>query len=757
MYTSDPMSVNLTDLNPAQRDAVLATEGPLLVLAGAGSGKTRVLTHRIAHIVGDLGVSPAEVLAITFTNKAAAEMRTRLEGLIGPAARTMWVMTFHAMCVRILRADAHRLGFTRSFSIYDADDTKRMITAAMGELDIDTKKYPVKMIAGRISAAKSELKTPEAMAEEAVMPPHKKAAQVYGLYQQRLREANAMDFDDLLMLTHRLFEQEPGVLAFYQGRFRYIHVDEYQDTNHVQYSLLGQLAGGHRNLMVVGDDDQSIYSWRGADIRNILEFEQDFPDAKVIKLEQNYRSTETILAVANAVVANNKGRKAKTLWTANAGGESITRYVATDERDEARFIAEEIERLLRAEHRHYADFAVFYRTNAQSRVIEDVFLRAGVPYQLVGGTRFFERAEIKDVMAWLRAVVNPADTQSMERLLAKRPGIGKTTIETLAFRAREEGVTLSEAVARGVDEGWLSTAPARRVAETAAALDEARSDGEGTLRERVERIVHISGLISALEAEQTSEADGRIENIREFFGVVDEYDETHEEPEQRTLDALLEWVALRSDVDQLAENDPMRAESGTVTLMTLHTAKGLEYPVVFLAGMEDTLFPHANSMFDPEGLEEERRLCYVGITRARERLYLTHAQRRTIFGTSQYNPPSRFFAEMPEEHLRTEGLGSAGFGASAPGRGRGDRGGSVRWGGHAHEAHEGGRVFGSGTPRARKAEPKLVLQAGDRVEHKVFGKGRVVSVTGDKVAVDFGAHGTKKLLLGYAPIRKLDG
>lgn len=405
------MSYLLDDLNPAQRDAVMATDGPLLVLAGAGSRKTRVLTHRIAHLIAEKRVLPADILAITFTNKAAQEMRRRLEVLVGPGVRAMWVMTFHAMCVRILRGEAHRLGYTRNFSIYDEDDSKRMISAIMADLEIDPKNVPIKMISGRISSAKNELIGPARYAEDAAMLPMKITAKVYPLYQQRLRAANAMDFDDLLVNAHRLFAEHPEVLAFYQNRFRYIHVDEYQDTNHAQYSIVNLLAAKHRNLMVVGDDDQSIYSWRGADIRNILEFEHDYPEATVIKLEQNYRSTQTILTAANAVVANNAGRKPKTLWTANVGGEAITRYYASDEKDEARFVGQEVERLLREEHRGYDEFAVFYRTNAQSRTLEDIFLRMGVPYRLVGGTRFFERAEIKDVMSWLRAVVNPADIQ----------------------------------------------------------------------------------------------------------------------------------------------------------------------------------------------------------------------------------------------------------------------------------------------------------------------------------------------------------
>ncbi len=744
------MTTFLDDLNPAQRDAVTTTEGPLLVLAGAGSGKTRVLTYRIAHIIEQRCASPAGILAITFTNKAAQEMRNRLEDLVGRSARSMWVMTFHAFCVRVLRAEGHHLGYSSSFTIYDEDDAKRTLSAVMAELDLDPKRYPLKMVGGRISSAKNDLVLPAQLAERAVAQPDKAVAKVYPLYQKRLHDANAMDFDDLLVNAWRVLSDHPEVLGFYQDRFRYIHVDEYQDTNHAQYEIVNLLAAKNRNLMVVGDDDQSIYSWRGADIRNILEFEQDYPEATVIKLEQNYRSTKTILAAANAVVANNSGRKPKTLFTANAGGEAITRYFASDERDEARFIAEEVERLLRSEHRSYADFAVFYRTNAQSRVLEDIFLRAGVPYRLVGGTRFFERAEIRDAMAWLRATVNPADTQSLRRVMEKRPGIGKTTIEALQEHAYEEAITLSEAIARASAEEWLGTAAGKRVEDLASALGAARTLTAPTLRERVEGIIAHSGLLSALTAEGSDEARGRAENIHEFFGVVGEYDETHEDPAERTLEAFLEWIALRTDLDQLQEED--RA----VTLMTLHTAKGLEFPVVFLAGMEDGIFPHVNSMFDPQKLEEERRLCYVGITRARERLYLTHAAIRQLFGESQYNQPSTFISEIPEEHLRTEGVGSSGFGGAARGRGRGDRGGSMRWGGDRVAPAEG-RVFGAGKPAARKAEERIELAVGDVVEHKTFGRGVVKEVSGDKVTVAFNGLGTKSLLIGYAPIRKVEG
>ncbi|MCX8007389.1 MAG: UvrD-helicase domain-containing protein [Coriobacteriia bacterium] len=744
------MDALLDPLNPAQRDAVTTTEGPLLVLAGAGSGKTRVLTHRIAYLIAERGVSPAEILAITFTNKAAQEMRERLARLVGSAARVMWVMTFHAFCVRLLRAEAHRIGLSQQFSIYDEDDSRRLLAAVIEELKVDAKRYPVKMLAAKISEFKNELVLPDEAADRAIGPHGKLVAEVYARYQERLAHAQAMDFDDLLVNAWLVLSQHDDVLSHYQRRFRYVLVDEYQDTNHAQYEIVNLLAARHRNLMVVGDDDQSIYSWRGADIRNILDFEEDYPDATVIRLEQNYRSTQTILAAANAVVANNLGRKPKTLWTANVGGEAIVRYVAADERDEARFVAEEIERLVVAESRRYTEFAVFYRTNAQSRVLEDLLLRVGVPYRIVGGTRFFDRAEIRDVMAWLKAAVNPADVQSYKRLMGAWPGVGRATIEAVEARSIKTGRPIAEALREAVELEIVGGAALRSLAELAKVLDDVAlaAKAEGPLRERVESIVASAGILSRLKAETTEEARGRAENVAEFFGVVEEYDAVHDDPEAKTLEAFLEWAALRTDLDQLDDADD------AVTLMTLHTAKGLEFPVVFLVGLEDGIFPHANSMDDPQRLEEERRLMYVGVTRAMERLYITHAHSRSLFGSEKRNPPSRFVDEIPEECLRVEGVGSAGFGASARGRGRGDRQGSVRW---SVPAAEGGRVFGSGQARRREDIEKPVLAVGDRVEHKTFGRGTVREVTGDSIVVEFVGLGTKKLLLGYAPIRKVDG
>ena len=742
------MALDLTSLNPAQRQAVENVDGPLLVLAGAGSGKTRVLTYRIAHLVCDLGVSPAEILAITFTNKAAAEMRERLGTLVRHGVRSMWVLTFHAMCVRMLRADGELLGYNRNFTIYDADDSKRLLKEVMRELDIDDKHYPINGIANRISSAKNELLSSSDFAAKAVTPMDKKAAQVMARYQARLLSANSMDFDDLLANAHRLLSQYDTVRRAYQQRFRYISVDEYQDTNHAQYAITNLLAGGHGNLMVVGDDDQSIYSWRGADITNILEFERDYPEAVVVKLEQNYRSTACILAAANAVVANNPNRKAKTLFTVNAEGEKISSYLASDERDEARFIAGEVERLVRVEGRRYTDFAVFYRTNAQSRSLEDAMLRAGVPYRIVGGTRFFDRAEIRDVMAYLKVVVNPADEISLKRIInTPKRSIGGTTVERIEADARSAGTGFEGALRLAIEDDRFQARTQTALAGFIGILDELRSM-EGDLRDLVEMVVARAGLIEALEAENTDESRGRADNIREFFGVVSEFAENHEAPD---LPAFMEWLALRTDLDALAQGEEY------VTLMTVHTAKGLEYPVVFVAGLEESIFPHANSMFDPSGLEEERRLAYVAITRARERLYLTHAHSRSIYGTTQHNPTSRFVGEIPAEHVETSGVGSLGVSGSGWEK-RGDHGGTSGHG-TGFGGGSGGRVFGGGAPKPEPRQPKQPSESfgvGDLVDHKAFGRGRVVTVNGDALEIRFDRTGqTKKLLVGYAPIVKI--
>ncbi len=778
------MPIDLDTLNGPQREAVECTEGPLLVLAGAGSGKTRVLTYRIAHLIEDKGVAPWEILAITFTNKAAAEMRERLGGLVGYRSRGMWVSTFHSMCVRILRADAERMGFTRNFTIYDTDDQKRLYKEIMAELDIDPKRFPVNALMNRISAAKNELIVPGDFEQQASDPVGKVAARVYTRLQERLKAANAFDFDDLLLYAYLLLKHHEDVLAAYQDRFRYIMVDEYQDTNHAQYAICGLLAAKHRNLMVVGDDDQSIYSWRGADIRNILEFEQDYPNAHTVKLEQNYRSVGNVLAAANAVIANNQHRKAKKLFTDAEDGDKIQVYMASDERDEGRWIAGEIEKQHGAG-MSYNQIAVFYRTNAQSRMLEDMLLRAGVPYRIVGGTRFFDRAEIRDVMAYLTLVVNPADDIAAKRIInVPRRGIGKTTIERIEQFAIEMDMPFLEAAELAIVDPELRASTRKAVAEFVGLLKDAQSY-EGELRNVVQAIIDKSGLIEALENEGTDEARGRVENIKEFLSVVNEFSETHTDEDAEyeaptaeggqagedappvrvlrgnSLADFIEWVRLRTDLDTMAE------DGHAVTMMTVHSSKGLEFDCVFVAGMEETLFPHMNSANDPASIEEERRLAYVAITRARKKLYLTCASQRQIFGQTSANPVSRFIHEIPSELRQTTGLGSAGF----SGTGWEKRGSRRGISGSGSEAG-GGRVFGrssasgsrgrddSSGRRVRDAGKKeaanVTFAAGDMVDHKTFGRGKVTKVDGDTLYVKFKNTGqTKKLLKDYAPIVKI--
>ena len=824
---------DLDSLNPAQKDAVLTTEGPLLVLAGAGSGKTRVLTYRIGHMISDLGVKPWQILAITFTNKAAAEMRERLSALLPDSTRGMWVCTFHAMCVRMLREDADLLGYTGQFTIYDDDDSRRLVREIMQGLDIDQKSFPINMIRGKISSAKNAMVSADEMLERADDPRERKAAQVYVELERRLRAANAMDFDDLLLRTHELLVTRPEVLEKYQERFRYISVDEYQDTNHVQYEIANLLAAKYQNLMVVGDDDQSIYSWRGADISNILDFEQDFPNAHVVKLEQNYRSTGHILNAANAVVRNNSRRKEKRLFTALGDGEKIQAYQASDERDEGRWIASQIE----AQHLKgvsYDDVAVFYRTNAQSRILEDMFLRAGVPYKIVGGTRFFDRAEIRDVMAYLKMVVNPADEMSVKRVInTPRRGIGSTSIQKIEQIAADNRCSFFQACEIATAETSMFTAKVRNaLADFVELVRDARKiDGE--LKDVVDAIVERSGLIRALNAEGSLEAEGRVENIQEFIGVAAEFEESHEDVEgtlesleelraagmegvpasegapgpsaaslddiERTygplackaLPALMEWLALRSDLDSLA------GQNQAITMMTVHSAKGLEFPVVFVAGMEDGIFPHVGGFgadVDPAKLEEERRLAYVAITRARKRLFLTYAATRRVFGSTQAYPRSRFVDEIPGEDIEFSGIGSAGF-SGVGWEKRGDRrgtfgsgtggeyggnvfgsytrsaGGAQRRTGISPDAGRRPSTFGSGQGHARpKAAPVSqveqrrpdaakaaeVFAVGDMVSHKTFGQGKVIAVAGDMIEVSFEKIGqTKKLMKGFAPIVKL--
>jgi DNA helicase II / ATP-dependent DNA helicase PcrA len=725
----------LTGLNPVQREAVLATEGPVLIVAGAGSGKTRVITHRVAHLLRS-GVRPRQVLAITFTNKAAAEMRDRIRGLVGSSiAEDMWIMTFHSSCARILRYDGEHIGLGRNFTIYDEQDAERVISQVTKELNLDSKKWPSRSFKHAISQAKNVCVGSAELASVAGSYPERIAAQVYGLYEKRLAEANAVDFDDLLMRTVQLFERNPDVLTKWQERFRYIVIDEYQDTNHAQYRVASLLAAKYRNLCVVGDEDQSVYAFRGATIRNILEFERDYPDAQVFKLEQNYRSTQMILDAANAVIRNNSQRKDKKLFTAGESGAKVLRYQADDEHDEAHFIAGEINRLAREEDRKGSEIAVFYRTNAQSRVLEEVFLRFGIPYRVVGGLKFYDRREIRDALAYLRAAHNPADRISLLRAAGSpKRGVGEGTVDRLLQWATERGITLADAFERA-DEVTGLTRPAKagaadvaRILRTIRERDAAGAPLADVMRAATEE----SGLIATFESEGTIEAESRVENLQELAGVAEEFEEqrTQEGAPARLAD-FLERTSLIAEVDLL--DDEAAEEGGVVTMMTLHNAKGLEFPVVFLTGLEEGVFPHIRSISDPDQLEEERRLAYVGITRAQTVLYLTHAWARSLWGGTNYNPASRFIGEIPDDLV--EVLREA------------EKPKERRW------SWDG--------PRPPKREPErsvIRVSPGDRVFHEAFGAGKVVSVTGSgsdaEVTVNFDDEGTKRLALAYANLTK---
>lgn len=773
--------VDLSSLNERQYEAVITTEGPLLVLAGAGSGKTRVLTYRIAHLVEDLDVAPWSILAVTFTNKAAKEMRARLGNLLAGGIQEMWINTFHSMCVRILRTNAELLGFSKDFTIYDADDTKRLVKDIMAELGYDTKRFPNNAVRNRISSAKNDLKLPVDMPQ--TDSNSKCVASVYRTMQSRLKRANAMDFDDLLLNTYILLKDHPEVAEAYGQRFRYIMVDEYQDTNRAQYAITKMLAKVSGNLMVVGDDDQSIYSWRGADIRNILDFERDWPDAKTVKLEQNYRSTGNILAAANAVIANNSSRKKKKLFTDSADGEKIGLYLAADERDEGRWIAGEIEKL-HDKGKSYNDMALFYRTNAQSRTLEDMFLRAGVPYKIVGGTRFFDRAEIRDCMAYLKLIVNPFDDISALRVVnTPRRGIGKTTVERIQQTAHMRDMSFIDAAREESLDPSCRANTRKALASFITIIDEARSYS-GELDKVVDMIIERSGLVQFLELQRTEEASTRAENIKEFMSVVQEFVESHPEipdidlgphPEETLLSGaevtthkpqlpdFMEWLSLRTDLDAVEDADDM------VTMMTVHSAKGLEFDIVFVAGMEESIFPHTNSVQE-HGVDEERRLAYVAITRARKKLYLTHAQTRRLFGMPQANVRSRFISEIPRELVSSDGIGSLGLRGTGWEK-RGDR--HSTYGSGRGEEMYGGRVYGKGSAsptKQKRAETSAAasssnanapaddgnLDVGDKVDHKTFGIGKIVAIEGDKISVFFAKSGqTKKLLKGYAPIVKI--
>jgi len=711
----------LADLNPVQREAVAHDGGPLLVVAGAGSGKTKVLTHRIAYLIREKKNSPFSILAITFTNKAAGEMKDRVGGLVGSKlGNAMWVMTFHSACSRILRKEANRLGYTSSFTIYDENDSERLIAFCLKDLDIDTRRFSPRVVKNTIGRQKDSLideDTYSSMAGENWN--ERTISEVYSLYQSRLRQANAMDFDDLIMNTVHLFRLYDDVLAAYRDKFRHVLVDEFQDTNAAQYTLAKLLAERDRNIAVVGDLDQSIYKFRGADFTNVMRFEEDFPDARVITLEQNYRSTQTILSAANAVIEHNQMRKPKTLWTEMAGGELITRYHAENEHEEAAWISREIERLREDETRKYSDVALFYRTNAQSRVLEEIFVRLGVPYRVIGSLKFYDRKEIKDALAYLRVLVNPADEVSLKRIInVPKRGIGDQTVAAVDRFAKANKLTLSDAVDRveeNTELGSRALSAVGGVAELLRGLRElvARDVGPADV---LEQLLDRTGYVEELEADGSIEALGRVENLKELIGVSREF---HEENPEGGVREFLEQVALVSDADELVE------EGGSVTMMTLHIAKGLEFPVVFIVGLEDGVFPHMRSMTDPAELEEERRLAYVGITRAKERLYLTHAWSRSLWGGSNYNPPSRFLHEIPEALVRL-----------------------VESSGESDEKQ---------IPPAERRT--LSLSVGDEVFHERWGRGTVVAVSGRgqnaEATVNFEDEGAKRLLLAYAPLQRI--
>ncbi len=749
----EPAHDLLGGLNPVQRDAVTHPSGPLLVVAGAGSGKTRVLTHRIAHLIRNEGVSPFEILAITFTNKAADEMKSRVAALVGPVAQKMWVSTFHSACVRMLRRDADQIGFPRQFTIYDQADAVRLTGYVIRDLGLDTKRFPPRSVHASISAAKNDGVDVEAYAQRAGNLFERKIADVFREYQDRLLRAGSMDFDDLLVNALRLLREHPAVLQHYQRRFRHILVDEYQDTNKVQNDLVLLLAADHRNVCVVGDQDQSIYAFRGADMRNIVEFEDAFPDTTVVLLEQNYRSTQTILDAANAVIANNVSRKPKELWTEHGLGDSIVRYHADDEVDEAGWITREISRLhdtsevesADGDRLRWGDVAVFYRTNAQSRVLEEQLMRADIPYKVVGGTRFYDRREIKDAIAYLRAVVNPIDEVSLKRVINEpKRGVGDTSIGKVDAYATAHGVSFVEGLRRAEDAGVGGRA-LRGIAEFLDLLEEVADLAMGSPGPLLTQLLERSGYLDHLEAERTIEAEGRLENLAELVGAAGEAE---------TVAEFLEQISLVSDVDEMDD------DTTSVVLMTLHSAKGLEFPVVFVIGLEDGVFPHLRSLTEPDQLEEERRLAYVGITRARRRLYLSHAWSRTLFGGTQYNPPSRFLDEIP-----------AGLVKDVEGHRRASRGGRV-YGGGGWRPGDGSLRVAAGRDRivdgaiesasrkpTRSGADALGLKIGDDVRHNVFGEGVILDMSGggDKTEalVRFRDVGEKRLLLSWAPLEKL--
>ncbi|MFQ6983300.1 MAG: DNA helicase PcrA [Enterococcus faecium] len=736
----------LNGMNPRQKEAVLHTDGPLLLMAGAGSGKTRVLTHRIAYLIEEKEVNPWNILAITFTNKAAKEMKERVNAILASGGEDVWVSTFHSMCVRILRRDVDFIGYNRNFTIIDSSEQLTLMKRILKELNIDPKKYDPRSILGTISQAKNSLQTPQDFAKMQGSYYEEIAAKCYAAYQKELQYNQCMDFDDLIMNTIRLFEEHPDSLTYYQNKFHYIHVDEYQDTNHAQYTLVNLLAGRFRNLCVVGDADQSIYGWRGADMQNILDFEKDYPDAAVILLEQNYRSTKNILSAANQVIENNSNRKPKNLWTENKEGNKITYYRADNERDETRFIVDRMQEEIRSNHRNYGDFAILYRTNAQSRVMEETLLKANIPYKMVGGHKFYDRKEIKDILAYLNVLANPQDSISFERIVnSLKRGIGPGSIEKLRSFASLHEWPLLEA-AQNVDLANIGGKAGQQLGAFGEMIQEVtQMIPYLTVTELTKEVLDRSGYLEDLKIQNTLEAQARIENLEEFLTVTQEFDKQFEQQNEEDADApeekltvFLNDLALVSDIDNLEE------DASQVTLMTLHAAKGLEFPVVFLIGLEEGVFPLSRALMEESELEEERRLAYVGITRAEEALYLTNAFSRTLYGRTQYNRPSRFVEEIDQELLEIEGM---------------------------RPTPKKTPVFAKKTAYSYKQPETAVVPSksatggennswkpGDKVKHKKWGLGTVVRVSGTskdlELDVAFPSQGVKRLLAAFAPIEK---
>ena len=734
----------LEGLNPPQREAVIHQGSPLLVVAGAGSGKTRVLTRRIAYLLGERGVAPYEVLAITFTNKAAAEMKERVADLVGDRAKAMWVSTFHSACVRILRQEASRLGYSNSFTIYDSSDSVRLLTVIIREMNLDAKQYAARAIAGIISAAKNELQGPADYRNSTTNHFEEIIAEIFAMYQKRLGAANAMDFDDLIGKTVEVLQRFPEARARYRSRFRHILVDEYQDTNHAQYILVRELVGTIEDgfplaeLCVVGDADQSIYAFRGANIRNILQFEEDYPNARTVLLEQNYRSTQNILSAANAVISNNEGRKDKNLWSQEGAGEAITGYVAENEHEEADFVVGEIRRLRDSGESKPGDTAIFYRTNAQSRIFEETFLRSAIPYKVVGGVRFYERKEVKDFLGYLRVLVNPEDEISLRRIInTPKRGIGDRALDIIDQHAASAGISFWRALCDAKNAASIPSRSLIAINDFIHLLDSLRTLVEARTKPSViaQAVLEQSGLLAELVNSADPQDEGRVENLQELVSVATEYEESEvDDGEEISLSGFLEDVSLVADSDQIPDGED---HGGVVTMMTLHTAKGLEFPTVFLTGMEEGIFPHSRTLGERSEIEEERRLAYVGLTRARQRLYLSRSDYRSSWGAPTYNPPSRFLAEIPESVISWNTVTSSlKPRTSAP------------------------RSFGP-PPRAtgKKVESTIVLEVGDRVSHDTFGLGKVVAVNGSgdraEATIDFGSSGEKRLLLRYAPVERL--